>query len=481
MSREELILMEKEEIIEILLSTIEELTATIIKQAEIIQLQVKEIEELKARLKQNSKNSSKPPSSDGFNKPKSLRKPSGKKAGGQEGHEGSGFKLTEEPDNYVKHEPHECINCQKSAECQANQTVNETRYEIDIVIKTNTTAHQAMQVKCPQTEEILTGCFPGHINSTIQYGVNIEALAVTFNTYGMVSVNRTHEILSGIFGVPISTGTISAMVSESAEKVAGTVQAIKEALLLEPVIHNDETGTRVDKKTIWAHVASTAGLTYIEVHTKRGKEGMDAIGILPEYRGTSVHDCWIPYFSYVLICHALCNAHLLRELTAVLENAKQAWAQELIDLLLAMKMIKETLLLQGIHEANPEIFEECSRSYDAILAEALEQNPVPVPDGTTKGKPKRGKTGALVDRLIRYKEQYLLFFTDFIVPFDNNQAERDFRLFKVKQKISGCFRTMEGAKDFAAIMSFISTAHKKGISAFNAIKDALLGNPFSIA
>jgi transposase len=237
----------------------------------------------------------------------------------------------------------------------------------------------------------------------MQYGVNIEALAVALNTVGMVSINRTHEILSGVFDVPISTGTIAGMVSNCAEKVTPSVEEIKEAVSREPLIHNDETGIRVDKKTFWAHVASTDKLTHIDVHEKRGKEGMNAIGILLAFLGTAIHDCWASYFSYDRIRHGLCNAHLLRELTAVWENTRQSWSQKLMDLLLAMKKKKEELLLRGTAVAPSEILDEYRREYDTILNEALAQNPAPPMKG--KRKPKRGKTGALVDRLILRKEQ----------------------------------------------------------------------------
>jgi transposase len=313
----------------------------------------------------------------------------------------------------------------------------------------------------------------------MQYGVNIEALAVSLNTIGMVSINRTHEILNGVFGVPISTGTISTMVSDCAKKVGEPVNEIKEAIIKEALIHADETGTRVDKQTIWAHTASTDSLTYIEVQESRGKKGMDAIGILLAFLGTAIHDCWASYFLYTAIRHGLCNAHLLRELTAVVENTRQAWAQELIDLLLQMKSVKENLLLRNKQGPTAYFLKKFNLAYDKTLADALEHNPAPVRDPAQKGRPKRGKTGALVDRLILHKDKYLLFFTDFSVPFDNNQAERDIRMFKVKQKVSGCFRTMEGARDFAAIMSYIGTARKNGVSGFNAIKNALVGNPFS--
>ena len=456
--------LDKEELLDVLL-------AIIVQQAE-------KIAELEARLNMNSKNSSKPPSSDGFKKPKSLRTPSGKPAGGQKGHEGSGLKLMRAPDAYIVHAPDECVQCPYASNCDGAKEVCDTRYVIDIKIETNTTAHQIEEVICPRLGTRLKGQFPKNINSTMQYGVNLEALAVSLNTVGMVSINRTHEILSEVFDVPISTGTIAGMVSNCAEKVTPAVEEIKEAVALEPLIHNDETGIRVDKKTFWAHVASTDKLTHIDVHEKRGKEGMNAIEILLAFLGTAIHDCWASYFSFDGIRHGLCNAHLLRELTAVWENTKQSWSQKLIDLLLAMKKMKEELLLRGVAFAPPGILEEYSREYDTILNEALAQNPIPLTEG--KRKPKRGKTGALVDRLILRKEQYVLFFVDFSVPFDNNQAERDIRMFKVKQKVSGCFRTLEGARDFAVISSYIGTARKHGSPAFHAIRDALIGKPFSI-
>ena len=467
MNKDELMKLEKNEIIELLLA--------------IIQQQAEEIKELKARLNQNNKNSSKPPSSDGLKKPPvSLRKPSGKKAGGQMGHDGSGLKVTGEPNSHISHEPDECAVCARAAECDASRIVRETRYEIDINIETSTTAHQIMTVKCPRSEELLTGRFPGNVTGTVQYGTNIEALAVSLNTIGMVSINRTHEILSDVFGVPISTGTITAMASDCAGKVAETANEIKEAIMEEPVMHSDETGLRVGGKTAWAHTASTENLTYIEVHESRGKRGMDAIGILLMFLGTLIHDCYATYFSYDTIRHGLCNAHLLRELIAAKEDAGQGWAQDLIDLLLMMKGTKEKLISSGQLKPSKYYTDKFSRAYDRILAAALAQNPLPEHDGTKKGKPKRGKTRALIDRLHRHKDKFLLFFHDFNVPFDNNQAERDIRMIKVKQKVSGCFRTMEGANEFTAIMSYIGTARKHGLSSFMAIKDALMGNPFSV-
>ena len=481
MNREELVKLEKEEIISVLFAIIQQQAAIIQQQADMIQQLTEKNAELEARINQNSRNSSKPPSTDGYRKQsKSLRKPSGKKVGGQQGHKGSGLKLTHKADIYVRHDPNECACCPNVGECHANRTVCETRYEIDIDIKPITTAHQSVQVECPRTAKTLVGSFPKGINSTMQYGVNLKALIVALSTDGMVSINRTHEILSGVFDIPVSTGTIAETVSECAKKVADTVEQIKENITKKPLINVDETGIRVEKKTFWAHTASTEDMTYIEVQQGRGKAAMDKIGILLTFVGTVIHDCWASYFLFGNIRHGLCNAHLLRELTAVLENTKQTWAQALIDLLRMMKKVKEKLILKGCDEAPAYYHNRFSLIYDKILTEALAQNPVPERDASKKGRPKRGKTGALVDRLIHHKDEYLLFFTDFSVPFDNNLAERSFRMFKVKQKVAGCFRTVGGANDFAAIMSYTGTARKRGISAFHAIKDALLGNHFSL-
>jgi transposase len=396
------------------------------------------------------------------------------------GHDGSGLKLMAKPDSYINYEPEDCDSCPNASTCKAARVARETRYELDINIDMKTTAHQVIMVKCPLTTEVLTGRFPENISGTMQYGVNLKAFAVSLNTIGMVSINRTHEILSGVFGIPISTGTISAMVSDCANKVAGTVNEIKEAIKKEPLIHIDETGIRVDKKIYWAHTASTDKLTYIEAQPNRGIKGIDAIGILLVFLGTVIHDCWASYFLYEALRHGLCNAHLLRELTAVKENTKQAWAQKLIDLLLKMKKVKEEFISQNKMEPNRYWLNRFNKTYDKILSAALSQNPIIEPEGVKKGRKKRGKTGALIDRLILHKDKYLLFFTDFNVPFDNNQAERDIRMFKVKQKVSGCFRTVDGVNEFAAIMSYVGTARKHGLSGFMAIKDALTGDPFLI-
>jgi len=464
MKREELMKLDKEEIIVVLLG--------------IIEAQGKEIAELRARLNQTSQNSSKAPSSDIYNKAKSLRKSSEKKAGGQVGHEGNGHKIMQEPDEIKYHMPSECEGCGNYEACREAASEQETRYEIDIEIRSIVTAHKALGRICPKTRVSVVGAFPPEIRGTIQYGVNMEALASSLNTIGMMSINRTHEILSGVFGVPISTGTISSMVQRCAELAAEPVRVIKEAVTDAVVVHFDETGQRVDGKNYWAHTASTEKLTYISVEANRGQKGMESSGVLPNYHGVAIHDSWESYFKYDEMEHGLCCAHLLRELAGVTENHGQEWAQKMSDLLLEMKKSKENLISQGHEHAPDYIWELYESAYDKIVKEALSLNPIPEKDPNKRGRAKRGKVRALVDRLVNRKFNWLLFFIDFVVPFTNNQAERDIRAFKVKQKVAGCFRTKDGADDFAAILSFVSTARKNGFSAFSAIRDLLRGSFF---
>lgn len=428
---------------------------------------------LKEQLRKNSNNSSKPPSSDGYSKPapKSRRTKSGKTVGGQPGHKGTGLHLLHAPDETIECAPEQCEHCGATLESVAGE-VAETRYTIDIDVLVKVTAYQAIRKICGTCHKETVGQFPAGIKATVQYGENLSALAIALNTSGMMSVNRTHEILTGVFGIPISTGTISSMVKRCAEQVEGVVASIKVALSKKSVVHFDETGLRVDSKLHWAHNASDAMLTYITVETKRGREGINSSGILPDFYGTAVHDCWSPYFSYSCR-HALCNAHLLRELAAVTENTQQIWAENFSRLLLHMKETKEKIQAEGIKGMSDDCLQDFSAQYDCLIEAAKADNPICTNSDGKRGRPKKGKVRSLIERLENYKAQVCLFAWDFAVPFDNNQAERDIRMLKVKQKVSGCFRTLKGASDFASIMSYLSTARKHGILAFQAVKLAL--------
>jgi len=468
-----------------LTSVIAEQTATINKLAETIAkqqvesiMQREEIAKLKDQINKNSKNSSKPPSSDAFNKPqpKSLRKSSDKKQGAQKGHKGTGFSITKEPDEIINHIPAPCDGCLNFGRCTSHEITGK-RYEVDIIIDTKVTLHQTLAFECPnRNNQVLRADFPENIKSTMQYGHNLQSLVVALNTMGMVSINRTHELLSDLFCIPISTGTIHKIVTECAQKINPVVEQIREKILQSSIIHFDETGTRVDKKTSWVHNASTSDYTFLTIEDKRGHEGMGSSNVLPHFKGIAVHDCWASYWKYDEVTHAICCAHLLRELTGVIENhPSQHWAQEMIDLLLKMKEVKEKAIFMGAEKLSYYYTNGFHKTYLGIIEKARTLNPIPEKEPGKRGRPGKGKIRCLVERLFDYEGGVCLFTRNFSVPFDNNQAERDVRMIKVKTKVSGCFRTKEGAKSFMTIMSYLGTSKKRRISRIIALKKALLG------
>lgn len=277
------------------------------------------IRELKEQLNKNSKNSSKPPSSDGLKKPSakknnSLREVSGKKQGAQEGHDGVHLSVISKPDHTMDHMHSDRTVCPYRAKCLDKACIKETRHEIDAVVTVDVTAHNLIEVcRCPLHGGVKAGAFPENIKTTVQYGKNLQAMVIAFNTVGAVSINRTHEILSSVFNIPLATGTIKNMVTRCAESLKDTYERIRLMMTSLGLLHCDETGTRVDGKTCWVHVASDQDYTYLTINQKRGQIGMDAADILPHARGTIVHDCWGSYWKYQDVTHAICCAHLLRE------------------------------------------------------------------------------------------------------------------------------------------------------------------------
>ena len=451
----------------------------------VAQLQAR-IKELEERLNKNSGNSSKPPSSDGFKKPvkkdRSLREKSGKKPGGQPGHKGSNLAVLSKPDHIEEHLCTECKNCPHYEICHRSAIVKETRYVVDAVVKVNITAHNLLSVPvCPVCGTEKAGEFPDNVRSYIQYGNNLEALAVALNTVGAVSVKRTHEILSGVFNIPISTGTVSNMVSRCGEKLNSVIEIIKTRLKASAINHADETGTNVNGKTEWAHCLSNDKYTYVTLHKKRGYKAIKEIGILMDYHGILVHDCWASYWKLEGVTHQLCCAHLLRELTGISENnPEQKWASMFKELLVKMKSSKEKAIEKGKAALSRSTLNKYSRCYDEIISLAKEENPEPPKNPGKRGKPKRGKILSLIERLKEHKGEVCLFLNNSLVPYDNNQAERDIRNIKVKTKVSGFFKTEEGAVNYLKIMSFVGTAKKHGKSAYDAIRLAVFGTPDAI-
>ena len=473
-----------EEFVRFLMKQNEEQSARIAElSAEIASLN-QTIKELKEQLNKNSKNSSKPPSSDGLKKPavnknKSLRESSGKKQGAQEGHDGVHLSVISDPDHIENHMHSDCTGCPHRAECLSKACIKETRHEIDTVVTVDVTAHNAIEVReCPLHGGVKTGSFPENIKATVQYGKNLQAMVVAFNTVGAVSINRTHEILSSVFNIPLATGTIKNMVTRCAESLKDTYERIRLKMTILGLVHCDETGSRVDGKTCWVHVASDQDYTYLTISQKRGQIGMDAADVLPHVRGIIVHDCWGSYWKYQDVTHAICCAHLLRELNGVIENhPEQTWAVRFKKLLLDMKKVRDKALLSEEDEVSYYHRHKFYKEYDAIIKTAYEENPLPETPAKKRGRKKKSKVLNLICRLDNYKESVCLFLKNLCVPFDNNQAERDLRMVKVKTKVSGCFRSEEGAQEYLTIMSYIGSASKHGINAFTAIREALNGNP----
>lgn len=268
------------------------------------------------------------------------------------------------------------------------------------------------------------------------------------------------------------------MVKRCADAVSETVNRIKQKVADSSLGHFDETGTRVDKKLWWVHDASNCEFTYLDISPKRGYLGMEQCGVLPLFHGISMHDCWASYWSYEDCQHAVCCAHLLRELTGIAENhPEQKWASAFIGLLIKMKKVKDKAVEAGKETLSYYHYHKFDKRYDELIKQAREKNPLPVTAEKKRGRKKKGKILALVERFDNYKASVCLFIHNFMVPFDNNQAERDLRMIKVKTKVSGCFRSEEGARDYLKIMSYVGTAHKQGHNAYDAIRKAISGCP----
>lgn len=440
-----------------------------------------EVQSLKEQVSKDSHNSSKPPSSDGLAKPKpkSLRPKSGRPTGGQPGHPGHTLQLVEKPDHMARHTVERCTGCGRALDHQAPDRV-ERRQVFDLPEpRLVVTEHQG-EVKTCRCGCINRAAFPPEATAPVQYGPRVKSAAVYLGEYQLLPFDRLAEIMRDLFACPtFSEGTLANFKTACSRRLEPVDVALRELAAASPVAGFDETGVRATGSLHWLHTVSTELVTWYYAHKRRGCEAMDAAGILSEYRGCAVHDFWKSYFDYGCD-HALCNAHLLRELVFLWEEQSQKWAQKMIDHLLGIKKAVATACAAGRTALPPKDQERFLRRYKRIVEAGYAQNPVAEkpPGPKRRGRRKQSKSRNLLDRFHDHPDSILAFMRDFAIPFDNNQSERDLRMMKLRQKISGTFRSFAALVDFCRIRSYVSTARKNGVNALDALQRVFLGSPF---
>jgi transposase len=440
------------------------------------------VQELEGRLAKASHNSSKPPASDGLaRKTRSLRQKSGKQPGGQPGHPGVTLPLVEPPDAVVTHRPAACPHCQTPLDGLAVERVERRQVRDLPPVRLVVTEHRSERVRCPHCQALTPAVFPAGVEAPAQYGPGVRALAVYLSQQQLLPFARVRAVLSEVVGCPLSVGTVVSLGQRCARRLAPTEAATKTALQGARVLHTDETPVRVKGRWHWVHVSSTDRLTHYGLHAQRGAGATDALGILPGLRGTSVHDGWTAYWHYRACRHALCNVHHLRELTWVAEQLQQPWAQELKDLLVAMRAAVAQARAAGASQLAAEQRTRLVTRYGQLLCQGVAANPLPPPGPPKRGRRKQSPVRNLLDRLFQHQDEVLAFLDDFAVPFDNNQAERDLRMLKVQQKISGTFRSEAGAAAFCRVRGVLSTLHKQGIALLAALCALFAGHTLTLA
>lgn len=436
------------------------------------------IKELQSRLSLNSRNSSKPPSTDGpaKPKPKSLRPRTGRKTGGQRGHEGTTLEL-EAPDLTVDHISNEC-GCGRCLQDVAG-TVAEIRQVHDIVMVKIVTDNRRFEKICPDCGATVSGVFPEGVNARVQYGESVESLADYCMNRQFIPFARTAEFLRDVFKISLSEGTLGKFRARLHERVKGVVSTIKSLIIAARVARFDETGFADNGRRRWLHSASTDKLVYFQVVDGKGSDAMREIGILPDFKGNAIHDHNRAYYMFDNCRHGECNTHVIRELIFLHEERGQRWAPIMINLLLEAKGVVDATKLAGGRMLPDTMIEAIENAYDRVVGLGFAENPDVEPTGPPRrGRRKRSREVNLLVRFRQYKREHLLFIHDFDVPFDNNGAERTFRPEKTRQKISGTTRAEYSAEEICAIRGYIATAVRNGVSAYDAIRLAIRGAPF---
>jgi len=434
--------------------------------------------ELERRLKKNSKNSHKPPSSDGLKKRPARRKKRKGKVGGQKGRGGTTLKKSEHPDKVIEHGPQACQSCGENLVEVAGAIIG-CRQEVEIPERPiEVIEHQRVQKQCPECGKCTAGQWPEHVRGNIQYGRRFKAFCVYLLNYQLLPYERTGQLLKVLFGYQPGGGTLSDAQEQAYEGLEAIEADIKGAIRASPVSHSDETGMRVAGKTQWLHVCSNASHTYYYWSQFRGQKAHQADGLLPEYQGILMHDAYPTYFA--LECqHALCNAHLLRDLQAIYEaEPSQRWPQYLRRLLQTAWSLVKRAKAEGQHHLPAQQRDRILALFDRIVQQSDQLVPRNLRQKGQRGRVAQSPARNLIDRLLEHKAAYLCFVTDFQVPFDNNLAERDLRMCKLQQKISGCFRTDRGADIFCRIRGYISTLCKQGHQIIPALFSLFSNSPF---
>ena len=438
------------------------------------------VQTLEEQVAKDSHNSHKPPSSDGLSKPKpkSLRPKSERPTGGQPGHPGHTLRMVEKPDRIVPHRVERCSGCGRSLAGQEPDRIERRQVHDLPEPKLEVTEHQAEIKTCP------CGCvnraaFPPEAAAPVQYGPRVRSVGVYLGEYQLLPFDRLAEIMRDLFACEsFSEGTLANLKADCSRRLEPVEAAIRDRAAAAPVAGFDETGVRATGSLHWLHTVSTRLLTWYYAHPRRGGEAMDTAGILAEYRGCAVHDCWKSYFDYDCD-HALCNGHLLRELIFLWEQQSQKWAKAMLDHLLATKESVATASAAGLTALPFADQERCLKRYERIVRAGYAQNPVAVPTGPKRrGRRKQSKARNLLDRFRDHPDSILAFMRDFAVPFDNNQSERDLRMMKLRQKISGTFRSLQALVNFCRIRGYVSTARKNGLNALDALHRVFTGIPF---
>lgn len=443
----------------------------ILELRKIIAKQAERITELEKQLGKNSSNSSKPPSSDGFrkiSKPQSLREKGKRPSGGQAGHRGITLKQVDNPDEIIRYKITSCPHCQSILPTEVVNVVKRQVFDLPPPPKVEVTEHQAEVKICPCCHKKVQAPLPIGVEAPAQYGARIKTIAVYLNNQHHIPEDRLQMVFGDLYNVQIATATLVKFSADLSRNLAMFCEDVLEKIKSSYVKHLDETGFNVGGKIHWLHVASNQEATYYHYSSKR-KSLLDGVA------GIVVHDYWKPYFQMDNVDHAMCNAHHLRELKSLIEYEKEVWAKRMHKLLLFMNKYKYSC--KGII---PEaMIKRLEKTYDKIVDEGLSYH-VNFREQLTHGRifvGKKKQSGHnLVLRFKNHKKSALRFSHDPFVPFTNNQAEQDLRMMKVRQKISGGFRTDIGAEIFVRIRTFISTARKQEWNIFTSLSNAIIGN-----